>query len=415
MTEVKDRRRLSGYHPHAPWRYSATPRFMSKTTVRNYVLKRMDGNHGYTPLRQFGEVRRVGGYCTNIPIRVEDLGPQYPIWFVNEVSFTGTEYVKTTINSSEVDAAVTSVENEVANEALTCYDLLTEIAEARELPSFVRSSSNTLIDVIRTLKRSFSLKDLKRAAHITPRDLLKHPYRVFRDLGDLWMGYRYGLMPLIYSARDLLKMMDRGVNMTSRKSKYIVPYRTSTNMPSASTDYKWSEMEGTVVVRGTIFQHFNWDTAAKYAGVGINPFVTAWELIPYSFVFDWFVNVGDYITRSTTLPLNDGYSGCMSKRTTTTKKIWVHYKADNKSINVPYIIPNNWVGSYPLNPPSIPISRPEESQLLQTITVDEYSRWCLYSLNAAKLQVNPSLNWKRLLDSAVMSHNLLRNALSFLK
>ena len=31
----------------------------------------------------------------------------------------------------------------------------------------------------------------------------------------------------------------------------------------------------------------------------VNPFSTAWELVPLSFVVDWFVNIGDYITALT--------------------------------------------------------------------------------------------------------------------
>lgn len=34
---------------------------------------------------------------------------------------------------------------------------------------------------------------------------------------------------------------------------------------------------------------------AGYAsGLSFNPFLTAWELVPLSFVIDWFVNIGDF-------------------------------------------------------------------------------------------------------------------------
>lgn len=52
-------------------------------------------------------------------------------------------------------------------------------------------------------------------------------------------------------------------------------------------------MESQLVYRVT----YNTDgVAARLAPYGLtNPLLTAWELVPFSFVADWFVNVGDTI------------------------------------------------------------------------------------------------------------------------
>lgn len=406
---VKDNRKLRGYHPKLAYPYSHTPRFVSRRIYRQFVLKRLDGANGYRPIRQFGQVERVGGYCTPVVHSVQDMGPQYPMWWENSVNFVGTDNVLYDFDSAEIDAAITDVENNVAIEALTSYDLLTELAEMREIPKLVTSACESMYNILTNLKKSFKIKDLKRAGILRPIDLLTHPERVFRNIANMWMGYRYGVMPLVYSMRDILKTIDRGVNMVNRKARYITPRRTSTQQPSPAYDYKWSAYEGQIIIRGNIFQHFDFDTVANFSGIGFNPAVTAWELIPYSFVFDWFVNMGDYITRSTAIPMNDGYSGCMSKRSKYTRTTWVHFKADDKYISASNYIPTNWWGSTPDQLPQIKIARPEESQPLYRDEVDEYERWMLFSLNGARLQFNPSLNWKRLLDGSVLSYNLLRN------
>jgi len=409
VNEVQDRRKMNGKTSGRKYPYIHTPRLVSRVITRQFVAKRVcGGSSGLRPYRQFGSVERVGGYCTPVVSRVDDLGSQYPLWIENYTGFTGNDNVLYAIDTSEITAAKTSVENEAAISALSSYDLLTEIAEAREIPGAVRSASEGLYNILKKLARDFDPKTLRRASRFRPRDLLRHADRVFRTLGSTWMGYRYAVMPLVYSYRDVLKTAQRGVNNTTRNAKVIVPKRTATGVPSSTTDYKWSYDEGSVVVRANIFQHFEWETLAKYSGVGFNPLVTAWELIPYSFVFDWFVNMGDYITRTTAIPCNDGFAGSVSIRSKYTRKTYIHFKSDNQSVTIWNYIPTNWWGSTPPNPPSIPIPRPEESQMIQSIETDAYERNPMFALNAARLQFNPSLNWKRLLDSAVLSSNLLK-------
>jgi hypothetical protein len=46
----------------------------------------------------------------------------------------------------------------------------------------------------------------------------------------------------------------------------------------------------------------------------VDPFVTTWELVPYSFVLDWFINIGDILTGLS--PMRKGriaYSGCSTE------------------------------------------------------------------------------------------------------
>lgn len=39
------------------------------------------------------------------------------------------------------------------------------------------------------------------------------------------------------------------------------------------------------------------DAVAAFQQMGlVNPALVAWELVPYSFVFDWFISVGDWLT-----------------------------------------------------------------------------------------------------------------------
>lgn len=415
VKEVRDNRHINGRTriPGVPYCY--TPYFRSRVTTYNNLLRRRNGsNTNVTVYHQYGDVHPVGGTCTAVPTRIEALGPYHTEW--NEVThyYVGPGYTVSEMSQTDIDSAYLSVQNDVASQALTSYDALTELAEAREIPELVRSVSSDLLTILRALRGRFSLSDLRQASHLPILELLKHPKRVLRTLGSQWMRYRYAIMPLVYSYRDILKTVHRGSNITSRKTAVVNPRRTGVTLPSNTQSYYWVETTGNVTIRGSVFQHFDWESGARLAGVGINPLVTAWELIPYSFVIDWFVNVGDYIHIATSQSLATSNWACISRRTSTSQKWWVHYPKQDVILNGANRYCTPWAGSVPPTTPSYTVSRPEESQLLYEVVTDEYQRE-LFPWSVARLTFSPNLNWKRLVDSAVMVSNQLGTFNKFLK
>lgn len=255
---------------------------------------------------------------------------------------------------------------------------------------------------------------LRAGARISPKKLLKSSYRSLRKLGSEWMGYRYGVMPLVYSYRDAQKLLRRGKATYNRKVRKVYPVSSGVTFPPNTTTYLWSEVVGDITFRAQVFQYFRWVEAARFAGLGMNPLRTAWELIPYSFVVDWFVNVGDYITRRTSQPLSTMSWACISRRSSYTKQYWVHYKNEDKTVTFANRLPTGWIGGTPPATPSRVISRPEENQLYKQEEVQSYER-TLFPLSGAQLSYKPSLNWKRGVDSAVMANNQLRGVIRLFK
>lgn len=311
-------------------------------------------------------------------------------------------------NASDLSDAEASVISEVNSKASKSWDLLTEVAEAREIPGLVHDIASDLGSILKLLRGRFSVRDLKAASRIAPINLLKHPKDVFKKIGDWWMRYRYGIMPLVYSTHDVIKTITRGQNVTSRAMRVVKPRATSWSRPASTQKYSWAEYDGEIVVRACAFQHFDSVTVSQVSGIGFNPLVTAWELIPYSFVLDWFINAGDYIAANTSSVNETGWNACISHRAKHTKKTWVHYPNQNLTISTGLNLCTNWQGSYPPTPESQIIQRPEENQLLREEMVDEYSR-VLFPLHDVHLTLNPSLNWRRYADSCAMAANLLRN------
>jgi len=399
-------------HTHPP--FTHTPYSISKVTTRLNLLKREQGQNGIVAYRQYGRVTNTGSQCVPTLLRTEQIGPLFPKWREVTHQFVGLNYLINQIDEADVVKAIASVQSELEAEALTQYDALTDIAQLGDLPALVRDVSGGLYSIIRSLMGRYNINDMRFAASLPIWQLLKHPKKALRQLGGAWMKYRYAIMPLLYSYHDAVKAMARGKDVTTRKTAWVMPTDLKTHLPPSNMNYSYTETVGGVFIRGCYYQHFSMEAIAQMAGVGFNPFVTAWELIPYSFVIDWFVNIGDFITRSTTHSLAQVRYASISRRNSYLTRTYVHYPNESHPVSVALRWCTPWVGPVPPFSPSQTISRPEESQLWKTVEVNEYSRWPV-SVGDAQLSFNPSLNWRRLVDSAVMANNRLGRLMRSLK
>jgi hypothetical protein len=383
--------------------------------IKDYlVLVHKIAANGVNVFYQYGSVPKVGGSCTPTVSKVENTGPVYSTY--DEQSREYSSYpivVKTNMNMGSISAEMVNMRNELIAEASSAYDVLTDIAELKDIPRTITQVSGDLIKILGTLKSRFGRNVLRGAASIRPLDLLKHPTKMYRMLGNEWMNYRYGIMPLVYSYRDCIKLMRRGQDVRTFKHRSITPNLTGQPLPPSTSIYRLEDTTGSVELRGEVFQYFTSTEVARLSSVGINPLVTAWELIPYSFVFDWFIDVGSSIAASTSQSWAQTKYACLSTRTKLTKTIWVHLPTSNYSCSIVNKIPVLWWGSAPPATPSVIVNNPEALHLLSEEITDTYSRGVVPCSGVAPV-FNPSLNWRRLIDSAVLTLNHLGSLLRHL-
>lgn len=130
-------------------------------------------------------------------------------------------------------------------------------------------------------------------------------YKVVKDIpgkvspmtfANAWLEYSYGWKPLlsdIYGSMELLANtyhMPKALRVSARK----LEVRTTTPSTHQRDRNVRTVTDSTRVVL-EFAEPTEWTNTMSKTGVS-NPALLAWELLPYSFVIDWFVPIGTYLS-----------------------------------------------------------------------------------------------------------------------
>lgn len=137
-----------------------------------------------------------------------------------------------------------------------------------------------------------------------------------------WLEYSYGWIPLlsdIYSSAEVIadtyfRVKPSKVSATHQLTENIGPYLVRSGITH-------NEMCVTTVKASARCQvKFKEDSSIResLSKTGLtNPLLLAWELVPYSFVVDWFIPLGSYLKRLDAASGFSFVSGTQTLRTTT--------------------------------------------------------------------------------------------------
>lgn len=204
-------------------------------------------------------------------------------------------WVDTSIDSGVVTSALASANGGE-------YDLLTELAE---LPETVRY----LISIVKGVPEL--IKNFKRRSEITRKAMLKKgktAVEIADAIASLWLQYRYAIMPILYSIEDVRGLLKHYKRVYAKfRSKTVF----NEFLPDGHMGYSFS---GTCTVTHRCFVKRAYSPEALIDALldilKLNPIATAWELVPLSFVVDWFLNIGDCIDALT------GYNASIAEAST---------------------------------------------------------------------------------------------------
>lgn len=253
------------------------------------------------------------------------------------------------------------------------YDPMTELAEFKQLVSFIRGLLEKMIDLIGVIRRLD---------------------RLSWSIADLWLTYRYALMPIVYSIGDIQRLVDqigrRQEYFVFKASETVTGFRPS-HIPEGVSCYQ----EGSIEIRGVCRRRLS--LRGELRGLQIlldrcsfNPLKTGWELVPFSFVVDWFLNLGSWLTSLMWVDWASESKATISERHKYTEFTVYRDVAKVKAY---------WPQTSLVNPGGLAFSwSTDQEYLLQRQKFDSYDR-TIHQLTDFNPGIDVYLNWKRFIDA----------------
>jgi hypothetical protein len=139
-----------------------------------------------------------------------------------------------------------------------------------------------------------------------------------KAVASQWLQYRYGILPLMSDISNTIRVVREDFNNrnTERARSQLslsssVTSTVTAGVFSCPLTYAYSIK---LNLRATAL----WESSHPLltnGGFGTKELLTApWELIPYSFVVDWFVNVGDFLSAYAPDPYSNVLGSCLVQR-----------------------------------------------------------------------------------------------------
>lgn len=166
------------------------------------------------------------------------------------------------------------------------------ILEGRQTISMVSSSASTLLRAMREVRRG----NFSGAARILRT---KVPGRVSpsKKFADNWLEYQFGWVPFLGDIYDGLEVFSSPTQFYQRcLGRSSDGGRIFSSDTGGQTVRNW-RVDYSVGLQVVAIRDKVSFTLEQY-GLN-NPAVLAWESVPYSFVVDWFTNVGDVLASYT--------------------------------------------------------------------------------------------------------------------
>lgn len=237
----------------------------------------------------------------NIEAILIDASPQYTtlgVHYVQSNSVLASSFVPSGLPSATDDAsyhkALSAFYSKVSNLKVNMAQVFVE----RQMTiNLVADTANELVRLYRSFRRGYN-----------PFNRSNFDSRL---ASQKWLEYHYGWVPLVqdvHSAFELLKGDVPPLELSVSRSSKLPP---SKGLSTQSTGYADSfsytsrssfEQRGTA--RTTVYAKMSIKDPGMLTANSLgltNPALVAWEIVPYSFVVDWFLPIGAWLEAQTAL------------------------------------------------------------------------------------------------------------------
>lgn len=191
-------------------------------------------------------------------------------------------------------------------------ELLVTLAERREAYSMVEKRLTDLYRFVKALRHPnprqmrqfFTGSALPRSFRETLKYHLRNWRSSTKDLGRLWLELHFGWAPIVRDIDTSLQLFAKPlpegeIQVESRSLPLLGTYGYMRSNPYARTR---SNVAGTVKCYGSVAIKIDNLDKAYQTVLGLNnPVLVAYNLIPYTWMFDWVNYLGTYISSFTDL------------------------------------------------------------------------------------------------------------------
>lgn len=198
------------------------------------------------------------------------------------------------------------------------FDAATFVAELKDLR---RTFGGVLHDAL-TVKKNV-LKKIGKAA--------KDPKKVIKYMENAYLELRYGWRPLLGEIKEFDQVYHEFDEKRSRWSERVGLTERNANVDESSSDSTFGTHYITTTTVDEISRRGSVTADAAIAKFSANAALTGWEVIPYSFVVDWFFSVQQSLAASSLLAIADAYSASTGFKIKRTVNRVVHLTVDGET------------------------------------------------------------------------------------
>lgn len=175
------------------------------------------------------------------------------------------------------------------------FNLAVSAAEGKQTVNMAVSAVKTIGGVISDLKRGKFENAARRLGVKEKPSKLRHT-----DVAGRFLELQYGWLPLMSDTYEAMKAY-HALTSNSRRSLISAQVSRSAQRDSSCSATTYSckgTLKSTIKV---IYEASEVISAPRSLGL-VDPASVVWEKIPYSFVVDWFIPIGDYLENLNTIP-----------------------------------------------------------------------------------------------------------------
>jgi len=269
---------------------------------RVYVMP--SGSFNYYPVGRPDQYHQVSGSFVD----------GYVDWYSNGVSLGLTIDGHAILKDAMSNALLSKAKDMKVNLAQT-------FAERQQTMNMIGSTARNLADAFKSLRRK-DVPGFWNALGLTNRPAARVSQAEFKRLqkqkasmdpftfaSNKWVEYKYGWSPLVGDLWNSLELLKKTYKRRRKvtTSKQITGKNDFVQLAGLGNALVLNTSDQTVFQgKGSCIFHIGYAEPSALSSFGLtNPVELAWELLPYSFVVDWFFDVGGYLTTwDATLGLN---------------------------------------------------------------------------------------------------------------